>query len=333
MARALVLSVRGRTHRRRVRWRTDRHGVRRYKPTMTPAMSSTHLFLAGAAFLAFLVLMTVLVSFLGRWRWARCRAALLSDLHSSHQPRTLGLVDWQELQGLPAPVQRYLRAVLKEGQALPAAVELTQDGTMNLQADGDAWKPFSATQRAQMHRPGFVWDARLTVFPGLQVHVHDAYVSGVGSLHAAVMGAVPVARLKGSDHLAQAELMRWLAEAAWYPTALLPSQGVHWLAVDKQNADASITDGHVTVSLRFHFDSDGLVDTVTAASRSRLVGKVDKPAPWQGRFWNYAWREGMRVPQQGEVAWMLPGGASPYWRGRITALRVERPGEADQLAP
>jgi hypothetical protein len=41
----------------------------------------------------------------------------------------------------------------------------------------------------------------------------------------------------------------------------------------------------------------------------------------------------MRVPQQGEVAWMLPGGASPYWRGRITALRVERPGEADLLAP
>ena len=75
--------------------------------------------------------------------------------------------------------------------------------------------------------------------------------------------------------------------------------------------------------MRFHFDSDGLVDTVTAASRSRLVGKVSRPAPWQGRFWNYAWRDGMRVPQQGEVAWLLPGGASPYWRGRISRLVYE----------
>jgi hypothetical protein len=76
-------------------------------------------------------------------------------------------------------------------------VELAQDGTMNMTADGDAWKPFSAVQRAQVHRPGFVWDARISLFPGLPVQVHDAYVIGQGTLHAAIMGAVPVARLHG----------------------------------------------------------------------------------------------------------------------------------------
>ena len=77
-------------------------------------------------------------------------------------------------------------------------------------------------------------------------------------------------------------------------------------------------------TLRFHFDSDGLVDTVTAAARARRVGGISRPAPWQGRFWNYAMRDGLRVPLQGEVAWMLPGGGSPYWRGRISALAFEQ---------
>lgn len=33
--------------------------------------------------------------------------------------------------------------------------------------------------------------------------------------------------------------------------------------------------------------------------------------------------EHMRVPLDGEVAWLLPEGAKPYWRGRITKLRYE----------
>ena len=36
-----------------------------------------------------------------------------------------------------------------------------------------------------------------------------------------------------------------------------------------------------------------------------------------------AWRDGMRVPTRGEVAWLLPEGPKPYWRGEVTALRYE----------
>jgi len=35
-------------------------------------------------------------------------------------------------------------------------------------------------------------------------------------------------------------------------------------------------------------------------------------------------RDGMRVPMQGEVAWLLPEGPAPYWRGRITDIIYER---------
>jgi len=31
----------------------------------------------------------------------------------------------------------------------------------------------------------------------------------------------------------------------------------------------------------------------------------------------------MHVPLDGEVAWLLPKGAKPYWRGRITKLSYE----------
>jgi hypothetical protein len=31
----------------------------------------------------------------------------------------------------------------------------------------------------------------------------------------------------------------------------------------------------------------------------------------------------MLVPMSGEVAWILPKGSKPYWRGKITRLEYE----------
>jgi len=73
----------------------------------------------------------------------------------------------------------------------------------------------------------------------------------------------------------------------------------------------------------FRFNEDGLIDTVRAEARSRTVGGTVVPTPWHGRVWNYAIRDGMRVPLDGEVAWLLPEGVKPYWRGRITTLSYE----------
>jgi hypothetical protein len=70
-------------------------------------------------------------------------------------------------------------------------------------------------------------------------------------------------------------------------------------------------------------DEEGLIEAVRADARGRTVGGEVVPTPWQGRFWNYEERCGMRVPLYGEVAWMLPEGEKPYWRGRITEIACD----------
>ncbi len=62
--------------------------------------------------------------------------------------------------------------------------------------------------------------------PGLPVRVHDAYVTGEGILHASLLGLFSLVDMRGGGDVAEGELMRFFAEAAWYPTALLPIQGV-----------------------------------------------------------------------------------------------------------
>lgn len=259
----------------------------------------------------------------GAWRWQAGTRRLRGRLKAARLPLNPAAVDFRELEGLPDPVQHFFRTVLKDGQPLVAGVRVRHRGRFNLGETTDNWKPFASEQQVVTRRPGFDWNGRVMMMPGLPVRVHDAYVVGEGILHAAVLGLFPVAHLRGGGQLAAGELMRFLAEAAWYPTALLPSQGVRWAAVDDHSARATLADGAVQVSLQFGFDAQGRIKTVRAEARGRMIGGRIVPTPWQGRFWDYAERGGMLVPLAGEVAWLTPEGARAYWRGRITGIGYE----------
>jgi hypothetical protein len=186
---------------------------------------------------------------MGAVLWNKETAALRSALDAAQQPPAPPLVDFRELDGLPAPVQRYFRLVLREGRPMVAGARLQHEGSFNMVEGTDAWKPFTSEQQVVTRRPGFDWDGRIAMLPGVTARVHDAYVAGEGRLHASLLGLITVADLRGTQGIAEGELMRFMAEAAWYPTALLPSQGVSWDAIDGRSARATLADGALCASV------------------------------------------------------------------------------------
>jgi hypothetical protein len=260
----------------------------------------------------------------GSIRWQSATDAMHATLEAARAPVAPKTYSANELIGLPAPVQRYFRAALTDGQPMILAVSIAHTGTFNMNVTGDdQWRPFSSTQRVITQRPGFDWEARIAMLPGLPVRVHDAYIAGEGMLHASLFGLISVANLRGTPDMAEGELLRWLAEGAWYPTALLPSQGVQWQAVDDRSATATLKDGATSVTLLFRFNADDMIASMRAAARGATINGVIVPTPWEGHWSKYALRDGMRIPLDGEVAWMFPAGTRPYWRGGITSIEYE----------
>jgi len=119
--------------------------------------------------------------------------------------------------------------------------------------------------------------------------------------------------------------MRYFAEMAWYPTALLPSQGVRWEAVNDRSANATLVDGPITLTLLFRFDEAGLITTIYADARGASVGKdgIMVLMPWECKVYSYERRDGMLVPTVGEAAWMRPEGRKPYFIGNLTSMAYE----------
>jgi hypothetical protein len=129
----------------------------------------------------------------GTYRWQTGTKELRAKLQAARSPITPATYDPREIEGLPAPVQRYFRAVLTDGQPIVASAEFAHEGTFNMGEDQAKWSSFTSSQMVITQRPGFDWDARVSMAPCIKVFVHDAYVAGDGILHAALLGLVTVA--------------------------------------------------------------------------------------------------------------------------------------------
>ena len=281
--------------------------------------------------LVVLACLGVAVTVFGERRWVSEGKELHAKLEAGRMHGKLGpsslptRYDVRELEGLPAPVQRYFRAVLKDGQPIITAVTIDIAGTFNMSPTGEQWKQFTSRQRVTTRRPGFLWDAKIAMLPGVTVRVVDCYIAGKGLLRATVQGLFTVAQQQGEGDIARDEFMRWFAEALWYPTALLPSQGVRWAAADDHSANATMVDGPLSLTLLFRFNDAGLIGSFRAEARGGMVGDKLVMAPWEGIWSNYQFRNGVQVPSTGEVAWMRPEGRRPYFVGTVTALAFKFP--------
>ncbi|HPU97785.1 MAG TPA: hypothetical protein PLO53_07500 [Candidatus Hydrogenedentes bacterium] len=270
-----------------------------------------------------------LALFLGAWGVVRVRGwksltrEIRRELALKQSSANPGAYDPVEIASLPPPVRRYFETVLRPGQPMITGVSMEHVGEINLGSGRENWKPFVSTQRVTTDPPGFDWYGRVRLGPGIAAEVHDAYVGGRGILCARAAGIVTLVHANGTPEVNKGELMRYLAEGAWYPTALLPSRGISWEAVDDVSARAILADGDTEVALLFHFTPSGLIESVLAEDRPMMDKGSVRPMRWEGRWRGEITVDGIRVPAEGEVAWLLSEGRKPYWRGRVTRITYE----------
>jgi hypothetical protein len=189
------------------------------------------------------VLSLVVVAVVAMWIGTRRqRSALTADterLIRAGAARASSLAIGEEALGdLPPPVARYLRLALPLRKAIQQ-VRLTQTGTLRTDATAERWMAFEAEHLVVPPAAGFLWNARVRVAPLLHVRVRDALIDGIGSGQVSLMSAFPVSAATGGLKMNSGSLHRYLAEAVWYPSALLPSSQLQWTPIDGTKALAT----------------------------------------------------------------------------------------------
>jgi hypothetical protein len=183
------------------------------------------------------------------------------------------------------------------------------------------WLPFRATQDLSAQRVEFAWRARFRLAPLVSLRVVDWYRGGEGGLEGRVWGLVRVLRARGPE-TARAEAARYLSELAWVPHAMVANEELEWRELDDTTVEVATRVGSCRAAVRLHFDADGDIAGVSAEARPRLEGGRTVERPFCGGFGEYRELGSVRVPTTAEVAWELPDGSFPYFRGRVTSLEL-----------
>lgn len=202
------------------------------------------------------------------------------------------------------PGNAYLRHAIAPDAPAASAVRLRMRGEIRV----GRWRPFTAEEIIHAER-GFVWRARVGLISGF-----DRLVDGAGSAAWRMLGILPVMRGSGPD-ITRSATGRWVAEAIWLPTMLVPTAGARW-----SGSLVTLERGGQAVTLALSTDADGRLREL----RMRRWGD-----PGDGRFGEYdfgAIVEEERafgpftIPSRVRVGWHLGG---PGWaRGEFFRATV-----------
>lgn len=219
---------------------------------------------------------------------------------------------------LPAVVQSFARRAIR-GSAVPATVHLRQRAEMRANP-GDPWRQHTAEQIIDVHEPGLVWLAHIRLAPFLSARILDAYVDGEGLIEVRLFGSLRVARMTGPQ-VSRGELMRYLAELAWAPHAILHNRRLCWREIDAATVEVSTDSRGGPARVQLTFEGDDLT-CVEADDRPRAVGGNMIPTGWRGCFFDYRELGGCYIPTRAEVSWLLNEGPFTCWRGELTAFKA-----------
>lgn len=226
-----------------------------------------------------------------------------------------------DLAGLPAPVQRWLRYSRVVGMERPATIRLKQVGQFRT-GEGQAWMPFEAEQYFTTDPPGYIWSVTMQMAPLVTIRGRDRYMDGTGEIEMRVLSLIPVADKSGGS-LNQGALLRYLAEIGWFPAAAV-SPYITWQRLDDNAARATISHGGVTTSGLFSFNAQGQLLAVVA---DRYDDTRNTLVRWSGINRAYGELGGVPVPVEGEAIWHYDSGDFSYIRLRVTNIEYNPPAQ------
>jgi hypothetical protein len=220
---------------------------------------------------------------------------------------------YDQLEGLPPPVQQYFKHVLTVGQPYISNVSFKHNGQFKTGLD-KAWINIKGKHFATMEKPGFIWKGTTSMFTA-----RDMYIEDNGRLVVSLFSLYNIVDAKGKTYN-QGELMRWLAESVLYPTNLLPNERLEWFPIDAHNAKLIFTYNGLSLPFTITFNEVG---EITHMETKRYMDENNLET-WVINASAYKRMNGINIPSRFEVLWRLEKSNFSYARFNIQQLTYNK---------
>lgn len=230
------------------------------------------------------------------------------------------LVTDEDLQPMPAAVQKYLRYVGAVGKPRVHNFRAVFTGTFRNGIDG-RWMKFRSEQYNFYDQPTRAFLMKASMF-GLPLEGLHLFRGGSASMQIKVASLVQVVDAHGPK-MNQGETVTMFNDLCLMaPAALIDAQKIEWEDAGPLAARARFTHLGVTISAELTFDSQGrLVNFVSNDRFMSADGKSYTSHPWSTPVRDYKDVDGRWVPSDAETVWLTPKGDFSY--GKFHLERID----------
>lgn len=238
----------------------------------------------------------------------------VKTLHSNTADVKPGTFTYKQVEGLPMPVQRYFRHVLKEGHQYTVSARIRHTGWFKTGVDKD-WITITGEQYYTVDKPGFIWKGETSMFTA-----RDMFINDKGSLKVQLFSMLTVVDAEGPAY-DQGELLRWLGECVWFPTALLPGEYISWSAVNSSTAMLNMSYRDLSIYYKVSFNERNEISRI----ETKRYMDGNRLETWIGTPSDYREINGVVIPFKIEGGWELDSGYFAYARFILDRIDYNRP--------
>ncbi|MDY0236203.1 MAG: hypothetical protein RBR71_09255 [Gudongella sp.] len=223
-----------------------------------------------------------------------------------------------DLKHLPGNVQRWLIKSGIIGKKTSSYVYIEQKGEMRQDESSNKLIFASTKQFAGIQMPGFVWQVKAAFIPFINMYGMDSFVDGVGSLEMRLFNLVKVVNEKDTVKINQSSFARYLLELSWYPEAAL-NKNMKWEEIDKYTARVMMSHRGIVAEAYLYFNED--YDVIkTSAMRYKDTDETEVLLECVGESKEFGVFNGVRIPSEIHVTWMLPEGEFTWYKLKVEKL-------------
>ncbi|MDP1827849.1 MAG: hypothetical protein Q8L48_31535 [Archangium sp.] len=249
------------------------------------------------------------------------------------RPPAVGVVTEQDLENLPAPVQKYLRVTGAIGQPRLSNFKLTWRGRIR-GGPTEPWMEFEAEQHNFFGpSPSRLFLLRASR-AGLPVDVFHRYVGDAATFRVRLLSIVPMVDAKGPE-MNRAETVTLFNDLCFFAPAALIDPAIRWEPKDDRSARAHFTRGPETITAELWFDQKGeLVDFSSDDRARRAADGTFVKDHWTTPVREYRAFGPRRVGTRGEARSDSPTGPFAYGEFELQGIEYNlAPSPAPRAEP
>ncbi len=233
--------------------------------------------------------------------------------------RNIGILTEEDIQHLPAIVQKYLFYSGTIGREKVLNFRAEFKGGIRSKSTED-FMPLKSVQYNFTNEPSrlFYIVARKKGIPAKGIHL---YRDQSAIMLVKIFGLFTVVNAKGKE-MNQGETVTLFNDMCFLAPASLIDRNIEWNEIDNKTIDAKFTNGSISIGAKLYFNDEGeLINFISHDRFETTDGKIYKNYPWSTPVTGYANVNGYRLLSGAKLIYKHPDEDLCY--GEFNLINIE----------